>query len=66
MGTHRRGSNSASGRWRLRRREKSHDGLRAAATRQHYMQLYQAVKSLSLDMAKFSEKGPQMTGRLRG
>jgi hypothetical protein len=49
----------------LRRLEKSHDGIRSAATRQHYIQIYQAVKYLSLDIAKFIEKGPQMTGLLR-
>jgi hypothetical protein len=65
MGTHRRGSNSESGMRLLRRLEKSHDGIRSAATRQHYIQIYQAVKYLSLDIAKFIEKGPQMTGLLR-
>jgi Transposase len=64
MGKHRRGSNSESGR-RLRRREKNHDGIRSAATRQHYIQIYQAIKYLSLDIAAFIEKGPQMTGPLR-
>ena len=62
MGTHRRGSNSESGRRRLRRLEKSHDGIRSATTRQHDMQSYQAVKDLSLDIAKFIEQGPQLTG----
>jgi len=62
MGTHRRGSNSESGMRLLRRLEKNHDGIRSAATRQHYIQLYQAVKYLSLDIAEFIEKGPQMTG----
>jgi Transposase len=65
MGKHRRGSNSESGMRRRRRLEKSHDGIRSAATRQHYMQSYQAVKYLSLDIAKFIEKGPQMPGLLR-
>ena len=65
MGKHRRDSNSESGMRRLRRLEKSHDGIRSAATRQHYMQLYQAVKYLSLDIAKFIEQGPQMTELLR-
>ena len=65
MGKHRRGSNSASGRRLLRRLEKNHDGLRSAETRQHSMQIYQAIKSLSLDVAEFIEKGPQMTGPLR-
>lgn len=60
MGKHRRGSNSASGMRRRRRREQNHDGLRSAATRQHYMQSYQAIQSLSLDIADFIEKGPQM------
>src|SRR4029450_4360418 len=42
MGKHRRGSNSESGmRW-LRRLEKNHDGIRSAATRQYYIQSYQA------------------------
>jgi hypothetical protein len=62
MGKHRRGSNSESG-MRLRRRlEKKHDGIRSATTRQHYIQIYQAIKYLSLDIAEFIEKGPQMTG----
>ena len=65
MGTHRRGSNSESGMRLLRRLEKSHDGIRSTATRQHYIQIYQAIKYLSLDIAKFIEKGPQMTGLLR-
>lgn len=65
MGKHRRGSNSESGMRLLRRLEKSHDGIRSAATRQHYIPIYQAVKSLSLDIAQFIEKGPQMTGLLR-
>jgi hypothetical protein len=65
MGTHRRSSNSESGMRLLRRLEKSHDGIRSAATRQHYIQIYQAVKYLFLDIAKFIEKGPQMPGLLR-
>jgi hypothetical protein len=65
MGTHRRGSNSESGMRLLRRLEKSHDGIRSATTRQHYIQISPAVKSLSLDIAKFIEKGPQMPGLLR-
>jgi hypothetical protein len=60
MGTHRRGSNSESGMRRLRRLEKNHDGIRSAATRQHYIQIYQAMKYLSLDIADFIEKGPQL------
>ena len=60
MGQHRRSANSESGRRLLRRLEKNHDGLRSAATRQHYMQIYQAIKSLSLDIAEFIEKGPQL------
>src|SRR6516164_8966673 len=60
MGKHRRGSNSESGMRLLRRLEKNHDGIRAAATRQHYIQLYQAMKYLSLDIAKFIEHGPQL------
>ena len=60
MGQHRRGSNSASGMRRLRRLEQNHDGIRSAATRQHYIQIYQAIKSLSLDVADFLEKGPQL------
>ena len=59
LGKHRRGSNSASGMRLLRRLEKNHDGLRSAATRQHYMQSYQAIKYLSLDVADFIEQGPQ-------
>jgi hypothetical protein len=65
MGKHRRGSNSESGMRLLRRLEKNHDGIRSAATRQHYIQLYQAIKYLSLDIAEFIEKGPQMTGPAR-
>jgi Transposase len=65
MGKHRRGSNSESGMRLLRRLEKNHDGIRSAATRQHYIQLYQAIKYLSLDIAAFIEKGPQITGPLR-
>jgi hypothetical protein len=65
MGKHRRGSNSESGMRRLRRLEKNHDGIRSAATRQHYIQSYQVIKYLSLDIAEFIEKGPQMTGPLR-
>ena len=62
MGKHRRGSNSESGMRLLRRLEKNHDGIRSAATRQHYIQIYQAIKYLSLDIAAFIEKGPQMAG----
>src|SRR3989449_8636791 len=62
MGKHRRGSNSESGMRLLRRLEKNHDGIRSAATRQHYIQIYQAIQYLSLDIAEFIEKGPQMTG----
>ena len=65
MGKHRRSSNSESGMRLLRRLEKNHDGIRSAATRQHYIQIYQAIKYLSLDIAEFIEKGPQMTGPLR-
>ena len=60
MGKHRRGSNSESGRRLLRRLEENHDGIRSAATRQHYIQIYQAIKYLSLDVADFIEKGPQL------
>src|SRR3989475_7094551 len=62
MGKHRRGSNSESGMRLLRRLEKNHDGIRSAATRQHYIRIYQAIHYLSLDIAEFIEKGPQMTG----
>ena len=62
MGKHRRGSNSEAGMRLLRRLEKNHDGIRSATTRQHYIQIYQAIKYLSLDVADFIEKGPQMTG----
>ena len=62
MGKHRRGSNSESGMRLLRRLEKNHDGIRSAATRQHYIQIYQAMKYLSLDVAEFIEQGPQMPG----
>ena len=65
MGTHRRGANAASGMRRLRRLEKSHDGMRSAATRPPYLQSYQAVKYLSLDLAQFIEQGPQRTELLR-
>ena len=34
--------------------------IRSAATRQHYIQIYQAIKYLSLDIADFLEKGPQL------
>lgn len=60
MGTHRRGANSESGMRLLRRLEKNHDGIRSAATRQHYIQIYQAMKYLSLDVAEFIETGPQL------
>src|SRR5215831_4087338 len=60
MGKHRRGSNSESGMRLLRRLGKNHDGIRSAATRQHYIQIYQAIKYLSLDVADFLEKGPQL------
>ncbi len=62
MGKHRRGSNSEAGMRLLRRLEKNHDGIRSATTRKHYIQIYQAIKYLSLDIAEFIEKGPQMTG----
>ena len=61
MGKHRRGSNSELGMRLLRRLEKNHDGIWSAATRQHYIQIYQAIKYLSLDIAGFIEQGPQMT-----
>ena len=60
MGKHRRGSNSESGMRLLRRLEKNHDGIRSAATRQHYIQLYQAIKYLALDIAAFIEQGPHI------
>jgi Transposase len=60
MGKHRRGSNSESGMRLLRRLEKNHDGIRSAATRQYYIQSYQAMKYLSLDVADFIGKGPQL------
>src|SRR5229473_1474436 len=60
VGKHRRGSNSESGMRLLRRLEKNHDGIRSTATRQHYIQIYQAIKYLSLDIAAFIEQGPQM------
>jgi hypothetical protein len=60
MGTPKRGSHSASGRRLLRRLEKNHDGIRSAATRQHYIQIYQAMTYLSLDVTDFIEQGPQM------
>src|SRR5712691_10303499 len=60
MGKHRRGSNAESGMRLLRRLENNHDGIRSAATRRHDIQISQTVKDLSLDIAKFIEKGPQM------
>jgi len=60
MGKHRRGSNSESGMRLLRRLEQNHDGIRSAATRQHYIQIYQAIKYLSLDIAEFIELGPHI------
>ncbi len=60
MGKHRRGSNSESGMRLLRRLEKNHDGIRSAATRQYYIQIYQAIKYLSLDVAEFIEQGPHI------
>ena len=44
----------------LRRLEKNHDGIRSATTRQHYIQIYQAIKYLSLDIAEFVDKGPRI------
>jgi len=44
----------------LRRLEQNHDGVRSAATRQHYIQIDQAIKYLALDVADFLEKGPQL------
>ena len=49
----------------LRRLANNHDGSRSAATRQHYMQSYQAITSLAPAMAQFIEQGPQMLGSLR-
>ena len=60
MGTPRRGSNAASGMRLLRRRETNHAGIRSAATRQHDVQSYQAIQSLSRDMAEFIAQGPHM------
>src|SRR6266702_3716885 len=60
LGKYRRGSNSESGMRLLRRLEKNHDGIRSAATRQHYIQIYQAMQYLSLDITAFIEQGPQM------
>ena len=56
MGKHRRGSNSESGMRLLRRLEKNHDGIRSAATRQHYIQIYQAIKYLSSTLPSLSRK----------
>ena len=58
MGTHRRGSNSESGMRLLRRLEKNHDGIRSAATRQHYIQIYQAMKYLSPRHCGGYQEGP--------
>jgi len=41
--------------------KKNHGGIRSAATRKHYIQIYQAMKYLSLNVPGFIEKGPQMT-----
>src|SRR5215470_13191045 len=60
MGKHRRGSNSESRMRLLRRLEKNHDGIRSAATRQHYIQRYQTIRYLSLDIAAFIEQGPHI------
>lgn len=60
MGKYRRGSNSESGMRLLRRLEKNHDGIRSATTRQHYLQIDQAIKYLSLDIVEFMEKGPKI------
>ena len=60
MGKHRRGSNSESGMRLLRRLEKNHDGIRSAETRRHYIQIYQAIRYLSLDIAEFIELGPHI------
>jgi hypothetical protein len=60
MGKHRRGSNAESGMRLLRRLEKNHDGIRSAAIPQYYMQIYQAITYLSLDVAAFREQGPQI------
>ncbi len=62
MGKQRRGASAESGMRLLRRLEQNHDGIRSAITRQHDMQISQAMKYLSLDVAHFIEKGPQMTG----
>jgi hypothetical protein len=59
LGTPRRGANSESGMRLLRRLEKNHDGIRSATTRQHSMQIYQAMTSLSLAIADLLEQGPQ-------
>jgi hypothetical protein len=60
MGKPRRGSHSESG-MRLRRGlEKNYAGIRSAATRQHYIPMYQAIKYLSLDIAEFIEQGLHM------
>jgi len=62
MGKHRRGSHSESGMRLLRRLEKNHDGIRSAATRHHYIHIYQAMEYLSRDIAAFIEQGPHMPG----
>ncbi len=60
MGKHRRGSNSESGMCLLRRLKKNHDGIRSVATRRHYIQIYQAIRYLSLEIAEFIELGPHI------
>jgi len=60
MGKHRRGSNSESGDAAASQTGEKPHGIRSAATRQHYIQIYQAIKYLSLDIAAFIEQGPHM------
>ena len=60
MGKHRRGANAESGMRRLGRLEQNQAGMRSAATRQHYVQIYQAMQDLALDIAEFIEQGPPL------
>jgi len=59
MAKYRRSSNSESGMRLLRRLEKNHDGIRSAATRKHYIKIYQAIKYLSADVADFINSGTE-------
>ncbi|MBF0208167.1 MAG: hypothetical protein HQK53_14915 [Oligoflexia bacterium] len=55
-----RASNSESGMRLLRRLEKNHDGIRSAATRKHYIKIYQTIKYFHEDVADFIGKSTQL------